>query len=176
MKQIILLGQEAAGNHAICSLFSHIDNVMGTDLAGWDDGVYKEHSSDLFDDVWLGKKGLIQDRHIVTSRSVPCGLIIPDLDAFIKQCSDPLLVVITRDQTIIQRCTEKKNDRLPACKSLVIINDLIKNYNPVFFSYESAIAFKSKYVHIWLKDNLPGFNLNPIWLNYLRDENKKYII
>ena len=88
MKQIVLIGQEASGNHAICSLFSHIDNVNGADLAGWDDGIYKEHTEDLFDDVWLGKKELVCNGNIVTSRSVPCGPVVPDLKAFLEKMWD----------------------------------------------------------------------------------------
>lgn len=116
MRAIIVVGPAGAGNHLWHTLFYSMrwqgQRLIGTDMLGWTDGIFKTHDQEMFANVWAGRDLLASvlpadSPPLVTGRSVPCGRdgrTMPDIGGFYREAVavgyEATIVIASRDRTI----------------------------------------------------------------------------
>lgn len=185
-KCFILVGLESSGNHMFHSLFSQLmiggTKILGTDLAGWTDGVSKHHSDSLLEPVWQGQQSIQEITHgasFVTGRSFPCGCAWPDIRKFHSEAQasgySPLVVVLCREPTIIEYSSMHRGMNADIGTKAKMLQEAVKGLRCRYISYESLLLFGSRYFRQWLSLEDEKMTINDAWFSFIRNENKKYI-
>lgn len=187
MIALIVVGIESAGNRIACSLLSKAtfrgEPMLGSDLAGLDDGVAKYHDDEAFDRAWKGEatiESIARGRPFVTSRSYPCAGEWPDAVAFARACEqlgyDARTIVVVRDMTAVDRSCARAGHGRDHAEKWARLERLAlgRGIRPHWLDYEAMVALRSGYLRPWLADVSPLLRLDDSWAERLVDGNAKH--
>lgn len=185
-KILILTGPQGSGNHLFSKCFALSDQI-----GGWgelNNEYWLGHHTEPFNEVWQGKKRLMQldlatHNYYVTSVSIPFVKngqnVVPDLIGFINDAKrlgfEVEVGLINRDKNILELQQQRVRGEVTLNTFLKYTSTL--NVKQHYLSHESLILNKSKYIdYICRLIDFPKIDSDEV--NKLLDtsnSNQKYI-
>ena len=87
------------------------------------------------------------------------------------------VVLLSRDFNIVEHSTRSVNhpEKNVKLKLDQVLSRISRKMRVRFFSYETLFMWGHYYVENWLSQEGPDLAIDPIWLQNIRNENKKYL-